>query len=367
MYTQQIAHLPNNMTADDLFSHIETIIKPKRWAGILHDHDLKDDNKTPADDHIHIMMQFDNARSVNQVAKDIGDAPQYLEIWNDNVNNGFAYLIHATKNARYKHQYSCDEVRANFDYAELINLLVKKASKVEGMTASNQINGLLDMVGSGQMTLKEAKKQLSGSAYAKASAKLERAHELYLERRADELHRSMEDNNELVSVHWFFGETETGKTFLAQKLAKELGDYYLTSTTQDAFQYYQAEPVIILDELRPGTIPYSELLAVCNPFSHGRSTVSSRYYNKPLACRTFFITSPYSPWQYCKYCNLDSYDKGDQLFRRLSSVLMFDANYIYKMTYDESKGVYSVTAQKDNPYSKKKQTTYQLKNVFDEI
>ena len=114
MYEQQVSHLPNNMTPDEIYAHVEQNIKPKRIAFIVHDKDLKEDNKTPAEDHIHMMLQFDNERSLNQLAKDIGDNPQQLVIWKDRVENGFSYLIHATENSRHKHQYSCDEVIANF-------------------------------------------------------------------------------------------------------------------------------------------------------------------------------------------------------------------------------------------------------------
>ena len=68
MYEQQLTHLPNNMTMDDIYNHVEKNLKPKRMACILHNKDLKEDNKTPAEDHIHMMLQFENARSVNQVA-----------------------------------------------------------------------------------------------------------------------------------------------------------------------------------------------------------------------------------------------------------------------------------------------------------
>lgn len=367
MYEQQLSHLPNGMTVADLYSRIESVLKPKRWAGILHDHDLKDDNITPADDHVHIMMQFENARSVNQVAKDIGDKPQQVVIWDNNVNNGFAYLMHLTNNSRHRHQYSCDEVKANFDYAALINRLVRKASQVEGITSANQINGLLDLVGSGKVTIKDAKNQLSGSAYAKASTKLEKAHELYLERKADELHKTMRENNELVAVHWFYGESETGKTFLAKKLAEKIGDYYMASATKDAFQFYQGEPVVILDELRPESIPYPELLAMFNPFSYGETVVSSRYHNKPLACRAYFVTSPYDPGTFYEGYGLETIDKGIQLYRRLSSVLMFDEYFIYNMIYGEASKMYIQMDKKKNPYSKKNQANYQLKNIYDEI
>ncbi len=367
MYTQQVAHLPNNLTPDDLYAVIDTVLKPKRWAGILHDRDMKDDNVTPAEDNIHVMIQFDNARSVNQVAKDIGDSPQYLEVWKGDINNGFAYLVHATKNARHKHQYSFDEVKANFDYIGLLDQVIRKASKVEGIASSNKINGVLDLIAMGEVSLRDAKRQLSGSGYARASQKLLKAHELYLERCADSLYTDMEANDELVSVHWFYGSSETGKSYLAKKLAEDAGSYYLSSTTKDAFQYYQAEPIIILDELRPESIPFSELLAMFNPFSRGKVVASSRYFNKPLACRAIYVTSPFDPVTFCRGYTLSAIDESFQLFRRLSSVLMFDQNFIYRMEYDRKVDRYLEADRKDNPYSKKNQKGYVLNNIFDKI
>lgn len=368
MYEQQVSHLPNNMTVDDIYNHVEQNLKPKRMACILHDKDLKDDNKTPVESHIHMMLQFDNARSINQVAKDIGDNPQQLEIWKGNVENGFSYLIHATDNARHKHQYSSDEVRANFDYPATIARIAKKVTKVSSVTKAHKINGILDLVATGEMTLSEAKNQLSGSDYAKSADKLKKSHELYLERSAEGLHKQMVAGNEMVAVHWFYGDSETGKSYLAELLAKETGlPYYKTTTTTDPFQFYQAEQIIILDELRPETIPYSELLALLNPFSRGKVAVSSRYFNKALACKTIFITTPYNPVSFYMGYRLSRSDKGEQLFRRLSSVLKFDMDWIYKMEYQPQYYRYSDVDKKPNHYSKQNQAPYSLINVFDKI
>jgi hypothetical protein len=367
MYEQQVAYLPNQMTVDEIYEHVEKKLTPKRMALILHNQDTKDDNVTPAEDHVHMMLQFDNARSVNQVAKDIGDKPERLEIWKGNVENGFSYLIHATNNSRHKHQYSCDEVRANFDYRALIERVSQKVKRVEKISSANRINVVLDMIAMGEMTVAEAKEQLTGSLYAKAGEKIKKAQELYLDRRAEQLHREMIENDEIVAVHWFYGESETGKSFLAEKLAKEMGTYYKTTTTIDPFQFYQAEPIIILDELRPEIIPYSELLALLNPFSRGKIAVSSRYFNKSIACKTVFITTPYDPATFYYRYHLNSTDKGEQLFRRLSSVLKFDMNSICKMEYQKQSGIYTEVERKDNHYSKSKQKQYTLDNIFDSI
>lgn len=367
MYGQQVLYLPNNMTPDEIYEHVEKNLNPKRMALIVHNKDTKDDNVTPAEDHIHMMLQFDNARSVNQVAKDIGDKPERLEIWKGSIENGFSYLVHATDNARHKYQYSCGEVKANFDYPALISRISQKMRKVEGISSANKINGILDLIATGDMTVGEAKEQLTGSLYAKAGEKIKKAHELYLDRCAEQLHKEMVENEEMVEVHWFYGESETGKSFLAEKLAKETGTYYKTTTTTDPFQFYQAEHTIILDELRPEVIPYSELLALLNPFSQGKVAVSSRYFNKALSCKTIYITTPYDPVTfYCLY-RLNTTDMGKQLFRRLSSVLLFDMDWIYKMEYQTQFQDYRKVDRKENNYSKRNQRQYVLKNVFDRI
>lgn len=367
MYEQQVSYLPNHMTPDEVYEHIEQNLKPRRMASILHDKDMKDDNITPAEAHIHIMLQFENARSVNQVAKDIGDKPERLEIWKGNVENGFSYLIHATDNARHKHQYSCDEVRANFDYPTFIQSVAQKIKKVEGVSSANKINGILDLIATGDMTLEEAKSRLTGSQYAKAGEKIKKAHELYLDRCAEKLHREMIENDELVEVHWLYGESETGKSFIAEKLASESGAYYKTTTTTDPFQFYQGETTIILDELRPEVVPYSELLALLNPFSRGKIAVSSRYFNKSIACKTIYITTPYNPMTFYYLYHLNTSDKGEQLFRRLSSVLKFDMDWIYRMEYQAQNQTYIEVDKKENHYSKKNQKNYILDNIFDRI
>lgn len=365
MYEQQLKHLPNGVTPDDMYARIEQKLKPKRLAMIVHDKDVKDDGSTPAEDHVHIMMEFDNARYVNAVAKQIGDKSEYVQIWRDRIENGYSYLIHATTTSKHKHKYSPDGVKANFDYRTYIKNVSQKVKKAEEKSSDNRINSMLDLIATGDMTVMEAKSQLTGSQYAKTSDKIKKAHELFLERSAEKLRQEMVANEEMVLVHWFYGESETGKTCLAETLAAEAGPYYKTTTVRDPFQFYQAEQIIILDELRPEIIPYSELLAILDPFSRGKVAVSSRYFNKTLSCRTIYITTPYDPITFCQFYHLNAIDRGEQLFRRLSSVLRFDMDFIHDMKYE--KYSYVEVDKKENHYSRKKQKQYELQSVFDRI
>ena len=94
MYVQQLAHLPAK-NLDTLKEIVEQKVQPKRYAMILHNQETdKEGNPRPPD--VHVMMTFDNARHLDAVAKILGDKPQYLEVWDGNHENGYAYLVHAT-------------------------------------------------------------------------------------------------------------------------------------------------------------------------------------------------------------------------------------------------------------------------------
>ena len=158
---------------------------------------------------------MNGTESISSVSIDYWECNQYIKFNED------------------KHQYSCDEVRANFDYPAFIQSVAQKVKKVENVSSANKINGILDLIATGDMTLEEAKSRLTGSQYAKAGEKIKKAHELYLDRCAEKLYRKMIENDELVEVHWLYGESETGKSFIAEKLASESGAYYKTTTTTD--------------------------------------------------------------------------------------------------------------------------------------
>ena len=75
MYEQQIIHLPQRMnTVEAVFETVGRMV-PKRFALAIHDQDFSDDG-SPAEAHIHVMMSFENARSLASVAKILHEKPQ---------------------------------------------------------------------------------------------------------------------------------------------------------------------------------------------------------------------------------------------------------------------------------------------------
>lgn len=50
------------------------------------------------------MLNFSNARSIENVAKTLKDRPQYIQQWKGDSTNGYSYLIHATTDAQEQYQ-----------------------------------------------------------------------------------------------------------------------------------------------------------------------------------------------------------------------------------------------------------------------
>ena len=359
MYVNRVSLLPNGMTCNEFYDFVFKTLKPKRIAMITHEPD-------EASAHIHMMLQFTNARYLNSIAEIIGDNPNNITIWDEHVDNGFSYLIHATDGARDKRQYSCSDVTANFDYQSLIERISKRVNS-SANALPNKIGLILNDIANGELTIPEVESKISGEEYAFYADKIKKAHDLHLKRKAKQHQKEMAENNLLVDVHWLYGKSETGKTYFAETNAKEKGSYYKTTATKDPFQNYQGELTLILDDLRPETIPYSELLSLLDPFSGGAVTMSSRYYNKTLSYRTVFVTTPFSPDNFYELCKLDTHDTGEQLYRRLSSIIEFDMEYIHNCIYDPESGEFMHVEFKTNHYGRKNTEPYTLHNIFDTI
>lgn len=353
MYEQQVRYLPNEQSPQELYNLLLENLKPELCALIVHDKDTKEDGVTPVEPHIHIMMRFENARSLNSVANILGDKPQYFEAWPRNYKNGFSYLIHATDRAKNKYQYSASEVIANFDYIAFIKDVEEKVVSASRKTTKEKVDYILNMVASGDMTIREAREEMTGAEYAKNCHLLQRANEKNLIRKAEELKEELMISNKPVEVYWIYGTTGTGKTRMAKAIARgEKEEFYISSTRKDPFQFYSGEHIIILDEIRSETIYYSELLSILDPFSLGAVKVTSRYSNKILSCRMFIITTPYSPTTFHRYYNLPASDTGEQLYRRLTTVVEMDEKYITKMVFDNNKMAYVPDSYIENSFYK---------------
>ena len=335
MFVQQIDYFKTS-NIQSIIKELTDVLKPIRFAGILHDKDIGSDGTAVAP-HIHLILQFESARSLNNLAKLTSQPIQCFEQWRGSINNAYSYLVHHTSSDQDKYQYSPKEVIANFDYLLLLDTIEKNVTKRYEVNDTMIIDNLLDLLYTGNITKSEIEQRLTGSQYAKARQKIETVYLKRLETQAELWRQEMIDKNEIVTIIWLFGKAGTGKTRLACQYAEQYDlNYFITGSIRDPFQQYNLEHVIILDELRPHQFDYSDLLKMFDPYNV-KAMASSRYFDKPLLANVYIITSPYSPYNFflelTKKKQTSHIDSWGQLMRRLTLVIEISKEYLQFYKY----------------------------------
>lgn len=352
MYIQQLRCLPAG-TIEQLTELLKKMA-PKKYALIVHDSDVNDHNEK-IEDHVHVMLSFENARSVNSVAKELGDEPQYLEMWKGKAENGYAYLIHATKFSISKYQYPPEKVTANFNYLEEMHRITEEVKK-SIQTANSTI--LLNSLYEGKITKENLEKKLNGSQYGRMKRQIEDVWSKYLQFQAAKWREEMKKSGKQIQVIWISGEAGTGKTSLAREYAEKSNQpYFITGSSRDLFQNYSGEHTVIIDEFRADMMKYADLLRILDPFG-SQVMAPSRYSDKPLACDLILITSPYDPAEFYRQSFSrtpeESVDSLEQLLRRITLTIEMDESHIRAVEYDRKTKIYRALdkAEKENHYSR---------------
>lgn len=354
MYTQQVRLLLKNDWKAEV-DRIVTATNPLQWAGILHDKDLSEEGE-PVEPHLHLMLYFKNARSPQSVAWEIaGKVGKREEAQTERLeffkhpNNGYSYLLHLTENAKDKYQYPLDAVISNFDFPKKIASITKQVERSAARKDKTLIQDYLDLLYDGEMTLTEIEEELTGSQYAKAYVKLKAVAQKRQERLGKAFLAEMTAQQARKKSLYIFGKARLGKTRLAKTYAQTLqGEVFLTGSSRDPFQHYQNQPTVIIDELRPHSFAYEDLLKILDPYNF-EVMLPSRYYDKFLTAQTLIITSPYSPRQLYDKSEVafDDRDSFEQLEERLDTVIWVDAETIYEAHYDPETQSY----QKESSHS----------------
>lgn len=128
--------------------------------------------------------------------------------------------------------------------------------------------------------------------------------------------KRFKEARENLQVRVFYGETGTGKSQSALNLFPDEENCRVTSYETGAFDNYQAQKVLILDEFR-GDIAINTLL---NLLDKQKMELPARYSNKPAGYEEVIICSNLSPLEW--YPDIDTVTKK-ALLRRLHEVYYF--------------------------------------------
>lgn len=346
MVEQQIRYLGMSLSE---FTDKVKALGASKFAIITHDRDAKPDG-TPVELHVHVALHFDNAREISAVAKKLGLSPQYIQKWDGDQEALFAYLCHRTAGAKGRFQYNPADVDANFDYANWLAKVEARYKVAEAPFSMSLLGGseekvdaVLNALYAGDLTEKEAGELLTGSEYGNNSRALKdviAAAEL----RSAERWREERKGGPLT-VLWLYGPSYSGKSHLAIELAARRGDYYVSRSRRDPWaEYHPTMHSVVLDDLRPDSMDYVDLLKCLDPNSlREGASGAARYRDRPLACDFIAITTPFTPlefWEAAVKPRYRAIDGLDQLHRRLTTVISMDKKRYRAVSFDPAKGIY---------------------------
>ena len=329
MYVQQLQHLPfDNVTA--LLRRVATLKQLARYAALVHDHDTNAAGE-PVAPHVHVMLEFKQPRAATAVAKELNDEPQTLQNMlkknqQHGIENGFCYLIHDTANSRDKHQYDPKRVKANFNYQQFIKQCDAETAtrRYTGKGGVKRLvtdfrDGKLDHAAVEQNVLEHYPSRVKGIMEQIDAVECVKQHVA-----AAQWKKKREVQDKPRAVLWLYGDAGVGKSWLARLLVQHSGDgkFCRTGSRRDPFQNYHGEHALIIDDLRPDTIPYEDLLSITDPYNF-EVTLPARYHDQTALVDMMIITTPYSPAQFYQHQrDVDRHnDPFTQLARRLTAVV----------------------------------------------
>lgn len=280
----------------------------KQWCYINHD---KDDTRP----HYHIYLFFSYPVDMYKVADWFQVPINFIEKIKSRTQ-ALLYLIHGDEKDKYKHQYSPEEVVANFDWK-----LEVDSTKILGNFAEYSYAKQIKFVES----INDSRER------ARSSSLLERLWRQHCKFLSLTSKRDMQ-------VIFIEGAPGAGKTYYAQKFCAAAGrDYFVSGASNDIFDGYAGQTAVILDDLRDQNFArLEELLKILD--NNTSSTVKSRYFNVTLCCDLIVITSviPLSEW-YPEYKN-NKFDSLQQLYRRISSYVCITRKEIFIYSNLDSNG-----------------------------
>lgn len=147
---------------------------------------------------------------------------------------------------------------------------------------------------------------------------------------------------------FIYGESGTGKTTLAKRLAKQDGcSCFVSSGSNDVLDGYQGQDVIILDDLRPSCLGLSDLLKLLD--NNTASTVKSRYANKVLECKAIYITTTQQITTFFRNVFSEDPESAVQLMRRCEIMVHMTAPTMDIYAYNPTKRGYQKLTSMPNP------------------
>lgn len=280
------------------------------YAIIIHDLDA-------GQDHYHVALKLAQPVRLNTIAKQYGQQPNVVEMWQGNIDNMWSYMTHQTKKAKAEKAdylpYLYDTTKSRWDS----ETTQEKAKHKTKLNDKKEVELLAEQVILGNITKKDLLQHDRVMTYWKHKTLLDRA----LQVRSQSL---VVDPPNCVT-YYIQGRSGTGKTSYARAYAddKYPNDNAMASAGNDPLQDYLGEKCLIIDEFRPQDWQLPDLLSLLDPY-HRQRTHKSRYYNKGLATELILITSVIPLDDVIAYYTDFTKEDPEQIRRRIAKVIDLD-------------------------------------------
>ncbi len=290
----------------------------KNWAIIRHDKDI-------ASDHYHIALHYDSQRPLTTPANQLEIPQNFVAKWDNRTDNLWAYLIHNTTEAKAE----------KYNYIDYIGNHEKSATndpdiwqiatkKVRTKTNSNDLDMIQKQILHGELLERDLLTPEMIEYYAKNKRKLDDCLKLR--------QKSLILNPPTCETIYIYGNSGTGKSTLAERLATASGAVAWASGANDPLQDYNGEPSLILDDFRPQQINFADLLKLLDPI-HRKRSHQSRYYNKVLATKKIIITTVMPLDELIRYYAINTGEDQKQLRRRITRIYQTQPNFAPPLIY----------------------------------
>lgn len=313
--------------------------------GILHDKGLisvwnQDEMKNVEElkaKHVHILIKFGKGDTLNSLAVKAGVAPQYLEKAKSGrygYDNLLSYLVHAKD--QDKHQYFPDEVVtvSGEEYTSVYNrrmeTWVRGRATKEAKATDLSVDYLVSEILAGKLTKSQV--LLTNEfyrVYALHKRKINDAFDTAGESKSYQTIADLDAGNFKKTTLFIMAESGAGKTVLSKKIISILQsvalkkmeqrwDYCLTASN-NAFDEYNGQDIIFLDDIRGDSLSVSDWLKLLDPYTI--SPISARYHNKMGSAKAIIITSTKTPSEFFSIAKGNFHEDLGQFFRRIDLLI----------------------------------------------
>jgi len=295
----------NNEHLENVFKWLDKI--DCDYLAVKHDKD----EKAP---HFHIYVRLVNARSFDDIAKQIEIKKQYIQKIEKGWSNALAYAFHLSESAKNDGKYKYDEsavIRSKG--VDVSAIFAKNQDYEERQLKEKELVELIYKYGECEISKKDLLAKMTATDYNKHALLIKRMREFRLLKVRD---RDMQ-------VLYICGESGTGKTTFAKYMARIYNyDYFVSGSGKDVLDGYDKEECIILDDLRADAFTKAELFKLTD--NNTNSSVKSRYNNKDISyCKLMIITSVKTPQTLYNWTDGDKEESFKQFSRRLNNLFLY--------------------------------------------